>query len=79
MSITSDTFGRRLLYARTRRDLAAVQLAKRTGIHVTQISHFESDRREPSAGNIRKLALALDITADYLLGLSTETRRIIET
>lgn len=78
MDATSTTFGTRLVSARERRDLGPQQLAKRTGINVTQLCHFESGRREPSAGNIRKLALALDITADYLLGLSTETRRIIE-
>ena len=72
------TFGRCLIYARQRRDMTAKQLAKVAGIDVTQISHFETDKREPSASNIRKLATALDITADYLLGLSSETRRINE-
>lgn len=74
----SDTFGRRLIYARQRRDMTADQLAKLSRVNVTQLSHFECDRREPSADNIRKLAKALDITADYLLGLSRETRRINE-
>jgi transcriptional regulator with XRE-family HTH domain len=73
-----QSFGISLIYARQRRDMTAAQLAKISGINVTQISHFERDNREPSAGNIRKLAMALDITADYLLGLSRETRRINE-
>jgi transcriptional regulator with XRE-family HTH domain len=73
-----ETFGVRLISARQRRDMSAVQLAKASRIDTTQISHFERDAREPSAGNIRKLAVALDITADYLLGLSLETRRINE-
>ena len=73
-----DSFGRCLIYARQRRDMTAKQLSKVAGINESQISHFETDKREPSAGNIRKLATALDITADYLLGLSNETRRINE-
>ncbi len=73
-----DSFGRCLIYARQRRDMTAEQLSKLSGINASQISHFETDKREPSAGNIRKLAVALDITADYLLGLSRETRRINE-
>ncbi len=73
-----DSFGLRLIYARQRRDMTAEQLSKVSGINASQISHFETDKREPSARNIRKLAKALDITADYLLGLSRETRRINE-
>jgi len=71
-----DSFGARLLTARKRRDLSASQLAERADINVTQISHFENGQRQPGADNIRKLARALDITADFLLGLTTDTRRI---
>ena len=72
------SFGARLVNARQRRDMNAIQLSKRAKIDATQISNFERDRREPSANNIRKLAQALDITADYLLGLSDDTRRITQ-
>ena len=78
MSTETLSFARRLISARQRRDMTALHLAKASGIDATQISHFERASREPSAGNIRKLAIALDITADYLLGLSHETRRINE-
>lgn len=73
-----DSFGRRLIYARQRRDLTADQLAKLAGMGPTEISHYECDRRTPGADNIRKLAKALDISADYLLDLSNDTRRINE-
>lgn len=76
--VHSDSFGRCLIYARQRRDMTADLLAKASGISASQISHFECDRREPSAANIRRLATALDITSDFLLGLSRETRRIRE-
>jgi transcriptional regulator with XRE-family HTH domain len=70
-------FGSRLRAARERRDMSVSQLAERADINVTQISHFEIGTRQPGADNIRKLAPALDITADFLLGLSAETRRIV--
>jgi transcriptional regulator with XRE-family HTH domain len=73
-----DTFGRRLIYARQRRDLTAAQLATLADMGATEISHYECDRRKPGADNIRKLARALDISADYLLDLSNDTRRINE-
>lgn len=72
------SFGRRLIYARQRRDLTAGSLAKLAGMPDTEISHYECDRRKPGVDNIRRLAIALDISADYLLGLSDDTRRINE-
>lgn len=73
-----DSFGRCLIFARQRRDMTAAQLAKIADMDQTEISHYECDRRTPGADNVRKLAVALDITADFLLGLSNETRRINE-
>lgn len=70
------TFGTRLRVARQRRDLTAAKLSQISGIAAASISHFETDNREPSADSIRKLARALDITADFLLGLSAGTHRI---
>jgi len=71
-----DDIGSRLREARQRRDFSAADLAKRSGLVESAISHFECGRREPSADSLRKLARALDITADFLLGLTTETRRV---
>ena len=75
-AFVKQDFGTRLVAAREHRDYTAGHLVRLTGIEQAQISHYECGHREPSADNIRKLALALDITADYLLGLSDETRRI---
>lgn len=73
-----DSFGRRLIYARQRRDLTAKQLAALADMDQTEISHYETDKRKPGADNIRRLAIALDMSADYLLDLSNDTRRINE-
>ena len=42
-------------------------LAKRTGLTPSAISHFETGQREPLVGNLIKLADALSVTVDRLL------------
>lgn len=70
------TFAARLRAARALRDMTAAHLASLTGIETAGILHYEAGQREPSTANLRALALMLDISADYLLGLSDSTARI---
>lgn len=68
-------FAMRLRDARHRlRGLTQTQLAEKTGLPATTISHFENPEgtRKPSFDNLRRLANALDVTTDYLLGLSDD-------
>lgn len=68
-------FAKRLRDARDRlRGLTQTQLAEKTGLPATTISHFENPEgtRKPSFDNLRRLANALDVTTDYLLGLSDD-------
>ena len=39
------------------------------GMSGTQISHYESGRREPTLTNLRQIAIGLEVSADWLLGL----------
>lgn len=64
----SDTFPTRLRNARKLRDMDQAALAAKAGIPATSISHFESGNRKPSFDNLRRLAQALTVTTDYLLG-----------
>lgn len=61
-------FGDRLVAAREARGLNQTDLAKLAGLQPAAIGHFERNRRKPSFANIRALAKALHVTADYLLG-----------
>lgn len=62
-------FGRRLIEARKHRELTQEQLAQKSGIPAAVISHFETGvRSNASADNLVKLADALRVTVDYLLG-----------
>lgn len=68
-------FAERLRDARERlRGLTQAQLAEKTGLPPTSISHFENPEgtRKPSFDNLRRLANALDVTTDYLLGRSND-------
>lgn len=65
---TSDDFADRLRTVRKLRNLSQGDLAERTGLQPSAVSHFESDRRTPSFDNLKRLADALNVSADYLLG-----------
>ena len=69
----SDVFKGRLRSARKRlRKLSQVELARETGLPPSSIAHFEGGTRKPSFDNLRKLANALSVTTDYLLGRSED-------
>ena len=64
----SEIFPQRLRAARELRGLNQGDLAQRTGLQASAISHFETGGRKPSFDNLKRLADALNVTTDYLLG-----------
>lgn len=62
-------FGDRLRQLRKERNLTQQQLAELIGVKNGVISFYELGDRTPSPAVLRKLALALHVTADYLLGI----------
>lgn len=72
MSNEESRFPDRLRAARELRKLSQGDLAGRTGLQPSAISHFETGRRSPSFENLRRLADALQVTTDFLLGRSDE-------
>lgn len=67
-SPSADIFPARLREAREARQLSQGDLAKRAALQVSAISHFETGGRKPSFDNLKKLAEALNVSTDYLLG-----------
>ncbi len=65
---TSNLFPQRLRAARELRNLNQGQLAHQSGLQSSAISHFETGTRKPSFDNLKRLADALNVTTDYLLG-----------
>ena len=45
------------------------QLAKAAGISISTIGKYESQFRNPDSSIVKKLAIALETTTDYLLGM----------
>ena len=64
----SDAFPDRLRAARDLRGYSQGALAERAKMPPTSIAHFEGGARKPSFDTLRRLATALEVTTDYLLG-----------
>jgi Predicted transcriptional regulators len=63
------TLGERLRHMRTLRRWSQRELAERAGVRQALISQLESGRQQDTtSANVRKLALALGCTVDYLTG-----------
>jgi transcriptional regulator with XRE-family HTH domain len=65
-------FGSRLKTVRESRGLSQSDLAAKTGLQPSAISHFETNSRSPSFDNLKRLADALNVSTDHLLGRTTE-------
>lgn len=46
----------------------ALQLSEKSGVSQSIISRLTNEKAFPSAGNLEKIAMALDTTGSYLLG-----------
>lgn len=64
----SEIFKVRLKAARDLREMKQSELAERAKLPPSSIAHFEAGSRKPSFDTLRRLATALDVTTDYLLG-----------
>lgn len=69
-----EKFAERLRSAREAKGLSQKDLADKAGFQPSAISHFENEGRSPSFANLRKLADALGVTVDYLLGRDVEPK-----
>lgn len=63
-----NIFSERLKAARDLRKMSQGDLANKAGFQPSAISHFETGNRSPSFDNLKRLADALNVTTDYLLG-----------
>jgi ribosome-binding protein aMBF1 (putative translation factor) len=66
----ADIFAERLRAARELRKMSQSDLAEKTGLMPSAVSHFETGRRSPSFANLKGLSDALKVTTDYLIGRS---------
>jgi len=69
-----EVFSERLRQERERKGLSQADLASKSGLQPSAISHFETNNRAPSFENLKKLADALSVTIDYLIGRAEEPK-----
>jgi transcriptional regulator with XRE-family HTH domain len=68
-------FAKRLSSIRRLRGLTQARLGREAHLKQTAISLFETARRAPSLHNLVRLADALDVSSDYLIGRSNKTQK----
>ena len=72
MAELSSDFSERLRTLRKQKNLSQTELGKLADLHYTHIGRFERGISRPSGDTLKRLADALDISSDYLLGGSAE-------
>lgn len=66
---TEAEIGKRIEYIRRKRGLSQTELGKALGVTKKTIIEYEDKNKIP-LNKIKKIAVALDVTTDYLLGVS---------
>ena len=61
-------FAQRLLELRKEKGISQAELAKQLQVSYSVVCYWETDRSEPTAPNLVKIADYFDVTVDYLLG-----------
>mgnify|MGYP004621404675 CR=1 FL=1 len=69
-------FSDRLILLRQEKDLTQVQVANGTGLTENSIQNYERGRRKPTYDALITLADYFDVSLDYLVGRSTNPRRL---
>jgi len=63
----SMSFPERLVTLRKQRGLSQRALAESVGVHLTQVQRYEAGTGQPTLDVVRRLALALSVSADVLV------------
>lgn len=68
-----STLGKRLQAARKRKGLTQEQLARQAGVALNTITRLEQGHMQQiRSESLYKLAKALEVTSDYLIGLKSK-------
>jgi transcriptional regulator with XRE-family HTH domain len=62
-----STLGEKIRIERQKKGMSQIELAKTADVYQKNISRYENGTTDPSATALKKIANALEITADYLL------------
>lgn len=70
--------GERLRQLREELGYTQEQLSEKLNIGVTQIWRYENGETKPNTEVLTKIAQALNVSADYLLGLTDEPKAFVD-
>src|SRR5215213_2529755 len=71
--------GHRLKRVRQDRGYTQEQLAEMVGVNLKQVGRHENGETEPDGNIVARYAKVLDVSTDYLLGVSDETKPNVQT
>lgn len=85
LKLGSESLGERLGRLRKQKGFTQVELAQKMGIIQSLVSDYERDKLRPHPEMIARFAVALDVSADEILGLArpakvngtTKNRRLL--
>jgi len=70
------TLGSKIKLVRQQKKMSQTELSELSGVMQKNISRYEQDTSVPSATALKKIAFALQVTTDYLLGENDEDVQI---
>lgn len=67
MAFITMSFPDRFIKLRKDNNLTQQQMADKIGMHITQVKRYEAAQAQPSLEVVKKIALAFNITTDWLI------------
>ncbi|MEG1536447.1 MAG: helix-turn-helix transcriptional regulator [Clostridia bacterium] len=64
-----EVFAERIKFLRKEKSLSLMSLAKILNVSDTAILKWECNKSDPTAENIKNIAVFFDVSSDFLLGL----------
>ena len=68
-----DAIGKNIKDARIKRGLLQADLAEKIGVNQKDISNWERGVKIPGSENLKKICIALQVSADDILGIRLES------
>ena len=67
MALLTMAFSTRFLQLRKEYQLTQQEMADKCGMHITQVRRYEANQAQPSIEILKKIALAFNVTTDWLI------------
>lgn len=67
MAFIAMSFPDRFIQLRKEHKLTQTQMADKVGMHITQVKRYEAGQAQPSLEVLKKIALAFNVTTDWLI------------